>query len=139
MKNYRIGDVGQQLGLSVDTLRYYEKITLLRNIKRTPAGIRIYSDADISRLKFIQRAQKMNFSLAEIKDLLKMREDPQHTRAEVRELSHRKLAEIESHLEDLNILRNELTLLVNLCTASDEGCPIIDGIEKSSVHKKTAE
>ncbi|MCF6210267.1 MAG: MerR family DNA-binding protein [Gammaproteobacteria bacterium] len=49
------------------------------------------SDKDVSRLRFIQRAQKMNFSLAEIKDLL--------------------------------TLRNELTLLVNLCAGSEDGCP----------------
>lgn len=130
MSDYRIGDIGKLLGLTTDTLRYYEKIGLLKNVSRTGSGIRIYSDKDISQLKFIQRAQKMNFSLAEIKDLLQMREDPQHARTEVRELSHRKLAEIEIHLQDLTTLRNELTLLVNLCTGSGDGCPIIEGIEE---------
>ncbi|HHI92339.1 MAG TPA: heavy metal-responsive transcriptional regulator [Gammaproteobacteria bacterium] len=131
MGDYRIGDIGKQLGLTADTLRYYEKIGLLKNISRTASGIRTYSDKDISHLKFIQRAQKMNFSLAEIKDLLQMREDPQHARSEVRALSHRKLAEIETHLQDLTTLRNELALLVNLCTGSEDGCPIIEGIEES--------
>jgi len=131
MTHYRIGDISKQLGLTADTLRYYEKIGLLQNINRTASGTRIYNDKDISRLKFIQRAQKMNFTLAEIKDLLQMREDPQHARAEVRELSHRKLAEIETRLQDLTTLRNELTLLVNLCTGSENGCPIIEGIEES--------
>ncbi|ALP53723.1 MerR family transcriptional regulator [Candidatus Tenderia electrophaga] len=127
----RISDITRQLGLSADTLRYYEKIGLLPKVKRTASGIRAYNDKDISRLKFIQRAQRMNFSLAEIKDLLQMREDPQHARTEVRELTHRKLADIENHLQDLTTLRNELTLLVNLCAASDNGCPIIEGIEDS--------
>lgn len=131
MSGYRIGEIGKQLGFTADTLRYYEKIGLLNNINRTASGIRIYSDKNISSLKFIQRAQKMNFSLAEIKDLLKMREDPQHARTDVRELSHRKLAEIEIHLQDLTTLRDELTLLVNLCTGSENGCPIIEGIEES--------
>lgn len=131
MTDFRIGDISERLGLSADTLRYYEKIGLLPKVNRTAAGIRVYSNKDISRLKFIQRAQKMNFSLAEIKDLLQMREDPQHARTEVRELTHRKLTEIENHLQDLNTLRNELTLLVNLCTASEDGCPIIEGIEDS--------
>jgi MerR family transcriptional regulator, copper efflux regulator len=129
MSDYRIGDIGKRLGLSADTLRYYEKIGLLQNVNRTASGIRLYSDKNVSQLKFIQRAQKMNFSLAEIKDLLKMREDPQHARDDVRELSHQKLVEIETHLKDLTTLRNELTLLVNLCTGSEEGCPIIEGIE----------
>ncbi|MCF6256126.1 MAG: heavy metal-responsive transcriptional regulator [Gammaproteobacteria bacterium] len=129
MSDCRIGDISKQLGLSADTLRYYEKIKLLPKIKRTTSGIRIYSDKDISRLSFIQRAQKMNFSLAEIASLLQMREDPQHARSEVRELTHKKLAEIKSHLQDLTALRDELTLLSNLCAGSEDGCPIIEGIE----------
>jgi len=60
---------------------------------------------------------------------LQMREDPQHARLDVRDLTHKKLAEIESHLQDLTTLRNELTLLVNLCNANEDGCPIIEGIE----------
>jgi Cu(I)-responsive transcriptional regulator len=126
---HRIGDITRQLGLSADTLRYYEKIGLLKKVTRTASGIRVYSDKDISRLRFIQRAQKMNFSLSEIKDLLQMREDPQHARTEVRELTRKKLAEIEDHLQELNTMRNELTLLINLCAGSRDGCPIIEGIE----------
>lgn len=129
-KQYLIGEIGSLLGLSADTLRYYEKIGLLTDVQRTPANTRLYSDRDVSRLRFIQRAQKMSFSLAEIKDLLSMREAPQHSRQEVRELTHRKLQEIEAHLQDLTTLRNELTLLVNLCAGSEGGCPIIEGIEQ---------
>ena len=127
--HYRIGEITQQLDLSADTLRYYEKIGLLPKINRTASGIRIYGDRDISRLKFIQRAQTMNFSLTEIKDLLQMREDPQHARTEVRELTRNKLIDIENHLQNLTTLRNELTLLINLCSANEDGCPIIEGIE----------
>ncbi len=132
MIEYRIGDISKKLNISADTLRYYEKIGLLSQINRTASGIRLYCEKDISKLKFIQRAQKMNFSLAEIKNLLQMREDPQHTRTEIRELAKRKLISIENHLQDLTILRNELTLLVNLCMGSENGCPIIDGINEDN-------
>ena len=131
MKTYRISEVTQQLGLSADTLRYYEKIKLLPRISRNASGIREYDDKDVSRLKFIQRAQKMNFSLAEIGDLLKMRENPQKVKNEVRQLTADKLLEVESHLESLTTLRNELQLLMNLCQGSEEGCPIIEGLEES--------
>jgi len=129
MANYRIGDVTKQLGLSADTLRYYEKIKLLPRIARTESGIRLYDDKDISRLKFIQRAQRMNFSLAEIADLLSMRTDPQNARDDVRQLTADKLNDIEAQLNDLKTLRNELTLLLNLCRGSKDGCPIIESID----------
>ncbi len=121
-----IGEVARQLATSVDTLRYYEKIGLLPGVSRNASGIRQYSDKDISRLKFIKRAQQMNFTLAEIGDLLTMREDPQHARDEVRQLTANKLTEVKNRLTELDTLRRELTLLVNLCRASEAGCPIIE-------------
>ena len=129
MNSYRIGEVTEKVGISADTLRYYEKIQLLPVISRTESGIRVYEDKDISRLRFIQRAQKMQFSLKEIAELLNMREDPQHARDEVRILTRSKLTEVEQHLDDLQFLRNELQLLLNLCVASEDGCPIIEGID----------
>ena len=129
---YRISDVTRLTGLSADTLRYYEKIGLLPKVARTASGIRQYDESDLSRLRFIQRAQKMNFTLNEIADLMKMREDPQHARDEVRQVTARKLEQVEAHLAELTTLRNELQLLLNLCRGSEEGCPIIEGIEEES-------
>ncbi len=132
MKSYHIGGVTKLLGISADTLRYYEKIGLLPAINRTDSGIRVYLERDLSRLRFIRRAQKMQFSLKEIAELLKMREDPQHARDEVRLLTRSKLSEVEEHLADLQFLRNELQLLLNLCTASEGGCPIIESIDQEN-------
>ncbi len=127
---YRIGKVSKTLGLSVDTLRYYEKIGLLPRVGRNPSGLRIYNDKDVSRLKFIQRAQMMNFTLAEIRALLKLRDNPVHAASDVRDLTQRKLADIDAHLSSLQTLRSELQLLINLCDGREESCPIIEGIEE---------
>ncbi len=131
MTTYTIGEAARQLDMTADTLRYYEKIGLLPKVKRAESGIRLYSDKDVSRLKFIRRAQQMNFTLVEIGDLLKMREDPQHVRHDVRQLTANKLSEVKVRLNDLVTLKNELTLLLNLCQASEEGCPIIDKIDEN--------
>jgi len=130
MGQYRIGDVTEKLGLSADTLRYYEKIGLLPAVGRNGAGVRLYNDQDLSRLKFIQRAQKMDFTLAEIAELLKMREAPQKARKRVRELTAHKLAEVDARLAELKTLRNELALLMNLCSAGGKSCGIIKEINK---------
>jgi len=126
---YRISEISELLGLSADTLRYYEKIGLLKNVARSAGGARLYSSKDLSRLRFIRRAQSMSFSLAEIAELLEMREDPQHARDDIRQLTHDKLIEVEARLKELNTLRNELRLLVNLCRGDADGCPIIEGID----------
>ncbi len=128
---YKISDVSKETGLSADTLRYYEKAGLLKNIHRAPSGIRLYSDDDLSSLRFIQRAKTMNFTLDEISKLLQMRENPARVKKNVRQLTQDKLDEVEQHLKMLNTLRNELTLLVNLCAGSVDGCPIIDNIDQT--------
>lgn len=134
-KRYRIGDMARLLGLSADTLRYYEKIGLLPCVGRSVSGLREYGERDVSRLRFIQRAQKMGFSLAEIAHLLAMRENPQQARDEVRTLTSEKLQEVELHLKDLTLLRDELRLLLNLCRGAKDGCPIIETIDQPSSKK----
>lgn len=128
----RIGEVVTTLDISADTLRYYEKIKLMPKVHRNNGGVRFYSDKDISRLRFIKRAQKMGFSLDEITQLLRFRENPQKARPKVRKLAHHKLDEIEHHLAELTTLRDELRLLTNLCGASEDGCPILESFD----HKK---
>ena len=130
MTQCRIGDVTEKLGLSANTLRYYEKIGLLPKVGRNGAGIRLYDDQDLSRLKFIQRAQQMNFTLAEIGELLTMRAAPHKARKRVRELTARKLAEVEVRLAELKALRSELALLMNLCSAGGKNCGIIKEMNK---------
>jgi len=71
----------------------------------------------------------MNFTLDEIKQLLLFREAPQNSRVEVRELTRQKLKTIEDKAVELDTLRKELSLLLNLCDCADEGCPIIEGID----------
>jgi DNA-binding transcriptional MerR regulator len=130
MNTYQIGEFSARVGASTDTLRYYEKIGLLPKIARNASGRRIYDDKDVSRLRFIRRAQRMNFTLVEISQLLEMRENPQGVRNDVRALMQTKLTEVETHLKELNTLRNEMRLLINLCRGADSGCPIIEEIDQ---------
>ena len=128
MIEYHIGEMAKHVNLSADTLRYYEKIGLMPKIARSSSGIRVYTDKDASRLKFVKRAQRMNFTLAEIGQLLEMRESPQSVRNEVRALTQQKLLQVEEQLEELTTLRNEMRLLINLCRGAKDGCPIIEDI-----------
>lgn len=130
MSEYRIGEISERLGLSMDTLRYYEKIGLLPKVARSPSGVRKYTDQDVARLKFIRRAQAMNFSLQEIAELLKLREDPRQARKGVQELTRHKLDEVEARLRELQVLRDELRSLLDQCIEAREGCPIINEFDQ---------
>lgn len=130
--NYKIGKVTKLLGVSADTLRYYEKIGLLPPVQRNANGLREYSDRDISNIRFIKRAQQMKFSLAEISELLTMRQDPERACDEIRQLTVLKLNEIEERIAVLDSLRQEFKSLIHLCSNSNKGCPIIEDWEKGT-------
>ena len=88
---FGIGELASRSGVGVDALRYYERIGLMPRAQRSSGGQRRYADVDLARLRFIRRAQAMNFSLAEIADLLSLREQPGDVREEVRALTETKL------------------------------------------------
>ena len=114
LKNTRhIGENNKLLGLSCDTLRYYEKIGLLIKIKRTKGGIRCYTYDNVSRLQFIQRAKSMDFTLDEIKHLLCFRDDPTRCSEKARNLVHSKTYLIEGKIRRLETLHQELTSLLD--------------------------
>lgn len=111
-KPCHIGAIHEQLGLSCDTLRYYEKIGLIRKVKRSKGGVRCYTDNDISRLQFIIQAKCMNFSLDEIKILLSLRENPILSSRKARNLAHHKIKSIEKRIMQLETLQDELSTLL---------------------------
>ena len=131
MSCYSIGELAEVAGVSRDTLRYYEKLGLLNRVNRDSGGRRIYADHHLSTLHFIRRAQGMGLSLDEIGQLLQFRENPVKARSEVRELTRQKLQLVEHQLKELQTLRDEMVLLLNLCgcAVEDGSCPIIDSME----------
>jgi DNA-binding transcriptional MerR regulator len=66
----RIGELAAECGVSIDTIRYYEKRRLLPHTGRSSGGFRLYSPEAVERLRFIKQAQETGFSLEEIGGLL---------------------------------------------------------------------
>jgi DNA-binding transcriptional MerR regulator len=128
----RIGALAKAAGVSVDTLRYYEKIGLLSGVKRLESGQRSYSSVELATLQFIRRAQLMNFSLKEVGELLVLRGDSSHSQARAQAIIHQKLQVIDQQITDMQLLREELSLMVGRCESRDNpaDCPIIEGFEQ---------
>jgi len=125
----KIGVVAKELSISVDTLRYYEKIHLLGTIKRTENGLRLFSDNDVTRIIFIKEAQKVGFSLEEIGQLLAFRENPKEAKPNVRALVKQKFTVINQRIDELIGLRDEFSLLTEQCLESEGDCPILTRLE----------
>ena len=124
-----IGETAEVLGLSPDTLRYYEKIRLVPRAAKNGSGRRTYSDQDLARLRFVQRAQSIGFSLSEIGRLLKLRENPAKCSNAVRAMAKRKCEEMQQQISTLRKMEDELTLLLGLCNGKDP-CPILERLDR---------
>lgn len=130
----RIGEVAVQAGVNVQTLRYYERRGLLAEPERTASGYRLYAPEAVRRVRFIKRAQELGFSLREIEQLLRLRDDRASSCEEVQALAEAKIRTIEGKLRQLEALRAALEVLVRSCERgdADRECPILEAIEDAA-------
>ena len=70
LQRMQIGEVAEQTGLSLRTIRYYEEVGLVSPSSRTSGGFRLYSDTDVARLQLVRRMKPLDFSLEEMRDVL---------------------------------------------------------------------
>ena len=66
----QIGEVAERTRLSLRTIRYYEEVGLTRDLVCTSGGFRLYTDADVDRLRFVRRLKPLALSLEQIRDLV---------------------------------------------------------------------
>ena len=120
-----IGGLAQAAGVNVETIRYYQRRGLLDEPAKPLGGQRRYAFAAATRVRFIKRAQRLGFTLEEVKGLLLL-EDGQSCR-ETRLLAEHKLALIEARIADLTRMRRLLKGLITECAEGrrPRSCPII--------------
>ena len=121
----RIGDVAAAAGVSVDALRFYERRGLLKPAARRASGYREYTSEAVGLVRFIRRAQSLGFSLAEVEDLVRLRERAWAGRApeQLRDAAVAKVKEIDRRLRELRTLRDALGRLVTACDNACAGTP----------------
>jgi MerR family mercuric resistance operon transcriptional regulator len=124
-----IGVLAEAAGVSVETIRFYQRKGLIQEPERPLRGIRRYGAADLARVRFIKSAQRLGFSLDEVGDLLKL-EDGSHC-TEAREQAERKLADVRARLGDLKRIEGALQGLVERCcaTSGQVRCPLIAALQ----------
>lgn len=123
-----IGEASQQSHLPPKTIRYYEDIALVKPA-RAENGYRDYSDSDLHRLRFLQRARSLGFTIEECRLLLSLYEDEHRESADVKELAERKITEIDRKIRELKSLKSTLSLLARECHGDNKpDCPIIDDL-----------
>jgi Cu(I)-responsive transcriptional regulator len=123
-----IGTASKQSGLPAKTIRYYEDIGLLR-AQRHGNGYRVYDEADIHKLRFLQRARGLGFRVEDCRQLLSLYENRNRASSDVKALAQGRLDEIDRKLAELQSLRDSLAHLILACRGDDRpDCPILDDL-----------
>ena len=102
----RVGDVASRAGVSVDTVRHYERKGVLQNVSRDQSGYRRYPEDAVRRILVIRKAISLGFSLDELADIFRERASGKAPCARVRELAGRKLVELDERIAALTALRS---------------------------------
>lgn len=132
-EGFTIGSLARQLGVSVETVRYYQRRGLMPLPTRPPAGARRYGSKDIARFRFIRQAQALGFSLDEIASLLELRRGGDACCA-VQRMTEGKLRLLRDKLRQIRAMERQLTVLLNACRddrgggSRDEHCPLLESL-----------
>ena len=101
MKNYKISEVSKLVNLNQHTLRYYEKIGLIKTLKKDDSGNRVYTDADITWIKFLIKLKHTGMKLSVMQKYSELRYEGDSTVSERRELLEKQQKELELEIKEL--------------------------------------
>lgn len=133
-----IGEAAKLAGVSVDTIRFYQKQGLIPATPRSAGGYRLFGEERIRDLAFVKHAQELGFSLNEIKELLSVRQS-QHVCPGVQSLLERKLQDVSDKIHRLVHIEKELSRELRNCKRDlrkkrrvrhQECCPLIKKLEQ---------
>ena len=138
---FRIGELATRTGVSIDAVRYYERLKLLPRAGRTAGGFRLFGPESVERVQFIKQAQELGLTLDDIKGLLAT--GGAEECRNVRDLLSKKISELDGKMTAMKSFRRTLARHLSACereleTHGDSACcPVVaDGRNKTASRKK---
>lgn len=130
----RIGTLARASDTSIDTIRYYERLGLLPEARRSASGYREFDETDARRLRFIRRAKALGFTLGEIADLLTISASRNGDMAPLHKRTALALDGVEHRIAELERMRDGLRTLLDQCPGhgSLDTCPILSALNAES-------
>jgi DNA-binding transcriptional MerR regulator len=133
-----IGKAAQVAGVSVDTIRFYQKLGLIKSVRRSAGGYRLFDGEQIRDLTFVRHAQELGLSLAEVKELLALRQK-HHVCFEVQSMLKRKVGDVQEKINRLSRLEAELADALRNCNRElrmkreikhEDCCPLLTKLDR---------
>lgn len=132
MQMLSIGQLAEEAGVGVETVRFYQRRGLMEEPPRQGTAHRRYPPESVGRIRFIRAAQDVGFSLSQINELLNLRVEPGATKADVKIRAEEKVREIEGKMSDLQRMKDTLLKLIGACEGNGplEDCPILKAFDE---------
>ncbi|MCR9134506.1 MAG: helix-turn-helix domain-containing protein [Alphaproteobacteria bacterium] len=128
---YSIGVAAERSGVTIETIRYYEREGIVSKPDRTSAGHRIYSDDGIARLRFVKRCRDLGFPIPEAKSLLSLTDGSQTSCSSACAIAEEQRGLVRNKIADLKRMETELSELIGQCPDSEDTCPILEDLLSS--------
>lgn len=129
-----IGQISDQTGVNIETIRYYEKAGILPSPPRTAGGHRVYDDSSRDRLMFIRRCRELGFAIEDTRSLLDMA-DGGFTCKQAHNLTIKHLDDVRSKIKDLKRMERVLKEMASKCEGEAlPVCPIVDALSGRPHH-----
>lgn len=127
-----IGKLAKAGDISPDALRYYEREGLIAPASKTDSGYRLYGEDAVRRVRFIQQAQACGFTLAEIRELLHLRQSDRACCDDVRNRAVEKKLQLAAKIRAMQAMSSVLDVLIAECAGGAlpvDDCPILAALE----------
>lgn len=128
-----IGELAQKARMTPRAIRHYERLGLIQVPVRTGSNYRLFDSDSVERARFIAKSRSLGFSIAEVADLLRAMDDPDHTCAQVAKLAQAHLDLVDAKLQTLVEMRHTLARTLSRCTGKDvPECAVLEFLKKSA-------
>ena len=126
-----IGQLARETDVTPRAIRHYEWLGLIRAPLRPDANYRRFDSDSKERVRFIGRCRSLGFSIAQVADFLRVTDDPDHTCAQVAELTQHHLELIDGKIQALAEMRETLAKSLSRCTGEEvPECAVLDFLKK---------
>lgn len=112
----KIGELAMLTGCSVQSIRYYEKEKLLPSMRRSEGNFRLYDLATVEQLKFIKHCRSLDLSLAEIRQLIELNQQPGMQCDDINKMVDNHIEQVALRIKELQYLQKQLKSVRDSCS-----------------------
>lgn len=129
-----IGRASKASGVSVKMIRHYEAIGLLKNVARTYANYRVYSENNVHTLRFIKRARSLGFAMQDVRQLLALWQNRSRPSAAVKKIAGGHMQDLKRRIVEMQSMVATLEHLTHNCHGDNRpDCPILEDLASAVI------